>query len=303
MQFAAYLFYYRYVAVDISMMYIYQQLNSHHQFNESTFCMKKIVAFVMCLAIGAFAANTTIIKMSTTTSTENSGLLKYLLAEFSNDHPITIQVIAVGSGKALQLGENGDVDIVFSHAPKDEAALVQKGAGVDYWKVMYNDFVIVGPKIDKGEIAKEKGVIAAFKKIAASQVSFISRGDESGTHKKEKELWQLCNVVPKGAWYLEAGQGMEACLFMANEKLGYTLTDRGTLISVEDKVQLTIVSEGDSLMRNQYGIMAVNPQKHAHAKYKEAKTFIDWIVSEKGQKRIAAFVLNDKQLFFPNASR
>lgn len=265
--------------------------------------MKKAAVFILCLALLTFAAENSIIKMSTTTSTENSGLLKYLLTEFSKDHSITVQVIAVGSGKALQLGENGDVDIVFSHAPKDEAVLVQKGAGVDYWKVMYNDFVIVGPDSDKVMIGKEKGVLAAFNKIATSQASFISRGDESGTHKKEKELWALCNITPKGAWYLEAGQGMEACLIMANEKFAYTLTDRGTLIATESKIQLKIIAEGDSLMRNQYGIMAVNPAKHALTKYKEAKVFIDWIVSEKGQKLIAAFVLSDKQLFFPNASR
>jgi len=251
----------------------------------------------------SFAADKSVIKMSTTTSTENSGLLKYLLPEFSKEKNIDIQVIAVGSGKALQLAENGDVDLVFSHAPKDEAALVSKGAGVDYWKVMYNDFVIVGPTSDSAAISKEKGVVAAFKKLASSQAVFISRGDESGTHKKEKELWAAASIVPTGKWYMPAGQGMEACLIMANEKLGYTLTDRGTYLAIIDKVKLTVVSEGDSLMKNQYGIMAVNPEKYKHVKYNDAKIFIDWIVSEKGQKMIASFAVNGKQLFFPNASK
>ncbi|HMA64429.1 MAG: substrate-binding domain-containing protein [Fibrobacterota bacterium] len=265
--------------------------------------MKKLVTVLICLFSISFAADKTVMKMSTTTSTENSGLLKYLLPEFYKEKNIDIQVIAVGSGKALQLAENGDVDLVFSHAPKDEAALVSKGAGVDYWKVMYNDFVIVGPSRDSAGIGKVNGVVAAFKKIASSQAIFVSRGDESGTHKKEKEIWVAASIVPSGKWYMSAGQGMEACLIMANEKPGYILTDRGTFLSIADKVKLTVISEGDSLMKNQYGIMAVNPEKHKHVKYKEAKAFIDWIISEKGQELIASFTVDGMQLFFPNASK
>lgn len=259
-----------------------------------------IVIFMYSLSV---AVQKPVIKMSTTTSTENTGLLKYLLPEFSKEENIDIQVIAAGSGKALQLAANGDVDLVFSHAPDDEAALVSKGIGVDYWKVMYNDFVIAGPSGDFAGIGMVDGVVAAFQKIASSQAVFISRGDESGTHKKEKEIWAAASIVPSGKWYMSAGQGMEACLIIANEKPAYILTDRGTFLSIAQKINLTVVSEGDSLMKNQYGIMAVNPEKYKLVKYKEAKAFIDWIISEKGQELIASYTVNGMQLFFPNASK
>lgn len=265
--------------------------------------MEKVISLIVCLLSLTFAGNNAKIKMATTTSTENSGLLKFLLPEFLKDKNIDVQVIAVGSGKALKLAENGEVDLVFSHAPEDEAVLFNNGFGIDYWKVMYNDFVIAGPESDSAHIGKEKSVIAAIQKIASSQVIFISRGDESGTHKKEKEIWTACGIVPSGKWYMSVGQGMEACLIMANEKMGYTLTDRGTYLAIVDKIKLTIISQGDTLMKNQYGIMAVNPQKHKHVKYNEARAFIDWIVSEKGQKNVASFSVNGKQLFFPNATR
>jgi tungstate transport system substrate-binding protein len=266
--------------------------------------MKRITLLFLLLlsATIAFAADPVAIKLATTTSTENSGLLGVLLPAFTKKTGITVHVIAVGSGKAIKLGENGNVDILLVHSRKAEEKFIANGFGVDRRDVMYNDFIVAGPVSDSAKIKGEKEVTAAFAKIAAAGVTFVSRGDESGTHVKEKEIWQAAGagVVPSGSWYLQAGQGMEAVLMMADEKQGYTLADRGTFIAVRDKLRIVILCEGDKPLFNQYGIMAVNPAKYAHVKYAEAKKLVDWITSDEGQKLIAGFIKNGDQLFFPN---
>jgi len=265
--------------------------------------MKRLLGIfsVLLLATTASASEQVAIKMATTTSTENSGLLVALLPEFTKETGITVHVIAVGSGKAIKLGENGDVDVVFVHSRKAEDKFVADSFGVNRRDVMYNDFVIAGPAPDPAKIKGSKSAADAFKKIAGRQAPFISRGDESGTHVKEKELWHAA-VRPAGKWYVQAGQGMEAVLTMADEKQGYMLTDRGTFIAMEDKLKLVILCEGDTSLYNPYGIIAVNPKKYPHVKYAETMRFIEWITSPRGQSLIAGFAKNGKQLFFPNAA-
>lgn len=240
--------------------------------------------------------------MATTTSTDNSGLLDVLLPAFKKNAGIDVHVIAVGTGKALKYGENGDVDVVFVHARKAEDTFVANGFGVGRKDVMYNDFVILGPAKDPAGIKGCKKATEALAKIAGSKSAFVSRGDESGTHKKEKSLWEDANISPAGKWYILAGQGMGAVLTMANEKQAYTMADRGTSIAFEDKIDLVTLCEGDPKLFNPYGIIAVNPEKHKHVKYKEATEFIEWITSEQGQKIIGAFKKKGKQLFHPNAT-
>ncbi|MCK4575601.1 substrate-binding domain-containing protein [candidate division WOR-3 bacterium] len=247
----------------------------------------------------AYADNVRI-KMSTTTSTENSGLLYELLPPFEKMFNVKVDVIAVGTGKALKLGENGDVDIVFVHARKAEDKFVENGFGINRRDVMYNDFVIVGPVNDPGGI-KGKDAVESLKKIYANKATFTSRGDDSGTHKKEKLLWEIAGLKPEGEWYLETGQGMGATIQIADEKQAYTLVDRGTYIAYEDKVDLIILSEGDKRLFNPYGIIAVNPAKHPHVHYVYAMTLIGWVTSPEGQKIIGDFKKGGKALFHPNA--
>lgn len=240
------------------------------------------------------------IKMSTTTSTENSGLLYALLPPFEDKFGVKVDVIAVGTGKALKLGENGDVDIVFVHARAAEDKFVADGFGVNRRDVMYNDFIIVGPEGDPAAI-KGKSAVEALEAISGKNATFASRGDDSGTHKKEKALWKEAGIEPSGTWYLETGQGMGATLTLANEKQGYTLVDRGTYIAYEEKVDLVILSEGDERLFNPYGIIAVSPAKHPHVKYLHAMALIGWITSVEGQKVIGEFKKNGKVLFYPSA--
>lgn len=249
---------------------------------------------------GAMLCGEEHIKMSTTTSTENSGLLYALLPPFEEMFGVKVDVIAVGTGKALKLGENGDVDIVFVHARAAEDKFVADGYGVNRRDVMYNDFVIVGPESDPVGI-KGKDAAESFKAIEAKHATFASRGDDSGTHKKEKALWKEAGIEPSGTWYLETGQGMGATLTLANEKQAYTLVDRGTYIAYEDKVDLIILSEGDERLFNPYGIIAVSPAKHPHVKYLYAMALIGWITSVEGQKAIGEFKKNGKVLFYPSA--
>ena len=253
------------------------------------------------LSLGATGSAETRLRMSTTTSTENSGLLKALLPPFEKANDLKVDVIAVGTGKALKLGENGDVDVVFVHARAAEDKFVADGFGVDRRDVMYNDFVVVGPKGDPAGLKAAKTAAEAFQKLAEGKAPFISRGDDSGTHKKELEVWKAAGIEPKGAWYVPAGQGMGEVLNMANEKQGYALTDRGTFIAYEGKVELVVVFEGDKALFNPYGIIAVNPKKHAHAQYDLAKKLIDFVVGPEGQKIIADYKVNGQQLFFPDA--
>jgi tungstate transport system substrate-binding protein len=267
--------------------------------------MKRFVSFCWMVALVAFVVSAagaqTHLKMSTTTSTENSGLLTVLLPPFEKANNVKVDVISVGTGKALKLGENGDVDVVLVHARKAEDKFVAGGFGVDRKDVMHNDFVIVGPKSDPEKLKEAKTAVDAFKRLAEGKAEFISRGDDSGTHKKEKALWKAAGIKPAGKWYVEAGQGMGAVLQMAFNKQAYALTDRGTLIAYEGKIDLPIVFQGDKGLFNPYGVMAVNPKKHPKAQYDLAKKFIDYITGPEGQKIIADYKKNGKQLFFPDA--
>lgn len=242
-----------------------------------------------------------ILKMSTTTSTDNSGLLKYLHEHYQAKTGVQVAVIAVGTGKALKLGANGDVDIALVHAPAAELEYVEQGYFVDRQAVMFNDFVIVGPENDPADIKTAKTAADALAKIAKSKTDFVSRGDDSGTHKKELALWQTVGIAPEGSWYIAAGQGMGAVLKLADEKLGYALTDRGTQIAFAEKMDLVVLNEGDAALGNPYHIMAVNPEKQPHVRYDLARQYTDFITSEAGQKLIADFKLNGQQLFYPNA--
>jgi tungstate transport system substrate-binding protein len=251
------------------------------------------------IAVGKEAGGA--MKMATTTSTDNSGLLEVLLPAFKEKTGLTVHVIAVGTGKALKLGENGDVDLVFVHARSAEDKFVENGFGVNRKDVMYNDFVILGPKSDPVRVGYEKTAPTAFSKIAAEQAQFISRGDESGTHRKEMAIWKAAGHEPNGKWYSSVGQGMAAVLMIASEKGVYTLADRGTFIALQDNLNLVVVFEGDKTLFNPYGIIAVNPKMHPHVKYAEAMKFIEWITSKDGQALIAGFKKKGKQLFYPSA--
>lgn len=261
--------------------------------------------FVALLAMGANLGAAEL-RMATTTSTDNTGLLDVLAPAYKKDTGVDLKWVAVGTGNALKLGENCDVDVVFVHAPKVELEYVEKGFGIDRTPVMYNDFVIIGNPSFKQKFTG-MSVAEAFKLIEKEQVKFVSRGDKSGTHSKEREVWKeaLGKIPEKESWYIEAGQGMLATINIAEEQKGLTLTDRGTFIKYESnhkgKPPMVIVLEGDNTLKNFYSIMAVNPKRCEKADYKGAKQFIDWIVSEKMQAEIANFKLLDKQLFTPDA--
>ncbi len=251
-------------------------------------------------AAGAHAQQA--VRLSTTTSTENSGLLAHLLPAFEAKTGRKVQVIAVGSGKALELAKNGDVDVTLVHARGAEDAFVAAGHGIDRRNVMYNDFVVVCPAADPAGIKGSKDVIAAFRKIAISQVKFVSRGDNSGTDTMEKNYWKLAGVVPPASRYLSAGLGMGEVLTMAAELQACTLADRATYASYQSRTGLALMVQGDPRMFNPYGIIAANPARHPGINYQGARLLIDWITSPDGQARIAAFRPAGQQLFVPNAS-
>lgn len=238
------------------------------------------------------------LRMSTTTSTENSGLLAALLPPFEKKYACKVDVVAVGTGKALKLGEAGDVDVVFVHARTLEDKFMANGYGADRRDVMYNDFVLLGPRNDPAGVGKAKGSPDAFRAIAAKGSPFISRGDESGTHQKEREVWASAGIVPRGSWYVEAGQGMGEVIMMATEKRGYTLSDRGTFIAFRKKTDLVVLRQGDKNLWNPYGIIAVNPKKHVHVKYDLAMKFIDFVTGPEGQSLIAGYKIDGESLFF-----
>jgi tungstate transport system substrate-binding protein len=242
---------------------------------------------------------------ASTTSTENSGLFEYILPMFEKATGIKVKVVARGTGASIEMGKRGDADVVFVHAKELELKAVEEGWFVNRHEVMYNDFVIIAPPADPAKVIGLKSASEAFAKIAKSGKTFVSRGDKSGTHTMELALWKKAGIDPKAEkWYLEVGQGMEKTQRIANEKQGYTLTDRGTWLATKDKdkLDMTIVLEGDKALFNQYGVMAVNPKKYKHVKYDDAMKFVNWIVSPEGQQAIASF--KDKlgnQLFYPNA--
>jgi len=227
------------------------------------------------------------LKIATTTSIDNSGLLKVLLPPFEKMFNIRVDVIAVGTGKAMELGKNGDVDALFVHDKEAEEKFVRDGLGVNRRSVMFNDFVILGPKNDPANIKGIKDAVLAMKKIATRKSHFISRGDRSGTHQREKSIWNEAKITPSGKWYMEVGQGMGATLQIAHEKKAYTISDRGTYLAYKNKIDLVILVEGDTnRLGNPYSIMAINPAKYKHVNYVYAMALIGWVTSIEGQKII-----------------
>ncbi|WP_281679953.1 substrate-binding domain-containing protein [Synergistes jonesii] len=266
------------------------------------------LCLVACLlAFGSFAAaKAPVLRMATTTSTDNTGLLDYLAPILLKDTGIEIQWVSVGTGKALEYGRNGDVDVVLTHSPSQEDKFMEEGAGVNRRKVMYNDFVLIGPANDPAGV-KGKPVVQAFAAIAAKKQKFVSRADKSGTHTAELKLLERAGVkdFDKADWYVQTGQGMLKTINIADEQNGYALSDRGTFIKYEAGLEgrkgLAIICEGDKELLNRYSVMAVNPMKHPNVKYDLALKYIDWITSSKVQKDIADFKVEGKQLFFPEA--
>ena len=244
------------------------------------------------------------ITVASTTSTEQSGLFGHLLPRFTAASGIEVKVVAVGTGQALDIGRRGDADVVFVHDKAAEEKFLGEGFGVRRFDVMYNDFVIAGPKADPAKIAGTKDVTAALRAIATANAPFISRGDRSGTHQAELRLWNEAGVdlgPAKGGWYREIGQGMGATLNTATAMGAYTISDRGTWISFKNKGDFIVAVEGDKRLFNQYGVMLVNPQKHSNVKQELGQQFIDWLISAEGQSAIADYKINGQQLFYPNA--
>jgi tungstate transport system substrate-binding protein len=244
------------------------------------------------------------IVVASTTSTEQSGLFGFILPLFTARTGIRVNVVAVGTGQALDIGRRGDADVVFVHDRPAEDKFMAEGFGVKRFDVMYNDFVIIGPKADSAHISGGKDVVEAFRKIAATHAPFISRGDRSGTHAAELRYWQDAGIeidAAKGPWYRDIGQGMGPALNMASSANAYVLADRGTWLSFKNRGELGILVEGDKRLFNQYGVMLVNPVKHPNVKVKEGQAFVDWLISGDGQKTIAAYKVGGEQLFSPDA--
>jgi tungstate transport system substrate-binding protein len=262
------------------------------------------VLLVVALVVSPLASAQKFITVASTTSTEQSGLFKYLLPIFEKKTGIQVRVVALGTGQALDLARRGDADVAFVHARSAEEKFVAEGHGVKRIPVMYNDFVVIGPKSDPAKIGGTKDVVEAFKKIKAAGVPFVSRGDRSGTHIAELDLWKAAGLdiaKDKGPWYRDTGQGMGPALNTASSMNAYILADRGTWLSFKNRGDLTILVQGDKRLFNQYGVILVNPEKHPNVKRVEAQTFIDWLISPEGQKAIAGYKIGGEQLFYPNA--
>lgn len=264
------------------------------------------VGLLLGLTLNLGLAAERFITVSSTTSTANSGLFDVILPLFQDQTGIEARVVAVGTGQAIAIAERGDADVLFVHHRPSEEKFVAEGGGVERFDVMYNDFVIVGPTADPAGIRGLSDAAAALGKIADAQAVFVSRGDDSGTHKTERDLWRDAErnaAQASGAWYRETGSGMGATLTIAAAMAAYTLTDRGTWISFKHKGDLEVLVEGDPRLFNQYGVILVNPQKHSYVKAKEGQRFVDWLLSPEGQQAIADYQLDGQSLFFPNAKR
>lgn len=251
-------------------------------------------------------SETRFITVSSTTSTQDSGLFGHILPLFKAKTGIEVRVISQGTGQALDTGRRGDADVVFVHARAAELKFVEEGFSLERKPVMYNDFVLIGPKADPAGIAGSKDIAAALVKIQEKGAPFVSRGDKSGTHIAELALWKAAGVdldTKKGPWYREIGQGMGAALNTAGAMGAYVLSDRGTWLSFKNRGDLVISVEGDKRLFNQYGVMSVNPAKHPHVKFNDGKLFVDWLTSPEGQKAIADYKIDGQQLFFPNAAQ
>ena len=242
------------------------------------------------------------IVVASTTSTEQSGLFGHILPQFRQASGIDVKVVALGTGQALDVGRRGDADVVFVHDAAAERKFVDEGHGIEHRKVMYNDFVLIGPKDDPAG-TKGKDITAALQKLAAANGNFVSRGDKSGTHAAELRYWKAAGVENKGTGYKECGCGMGPALNMAASSGAYVLADRGTWLSFKNRADLAVLVEGDTRLFNQYGVMVVNPERHPHVKTAEARKFVEWVVSPAGQDAIAAYKIEGEQLFFPNAGQ
>jgi len=260
-----------------------------------------VVGLVMAgMAVHVMAQS---IVMSSTTSTEQSGLFGYLLPEFKKATGIDIKVVALGTGQALDMARRGDADVVFVHDQPAEEKFVTEGFGLKRFAVMYNDFVVVGPQADPANV-KGNDIVAALKKISSSNAAFVSRGDKSGTHAAELRFWtQAALADKKGSGYKECGCGMGPALNIGASTGAYVLTDRGTWLNFKNRADLKVLVEGDAKLFNQYGVMVVSPAKHAHVKQADAQKFVDWIVSASGQAAIAAYKISGESVFFPNAGK
>ncbi len=262
------------------------------------------IAAGVALAGSALAQDKSIV-VASTTSTQDSGLFGHILPLFKAKTGITVRVVAQGTGQALDTGRRGDADVVFVHAKPAEEKFVAEGSGVKRYPVMYNDFILIGPDSDPAGVKGTKDIVAALKTIKDKAIPFISRGDRSGTHQAELNLWKIAGIdiaKEKGAWYKEIGQGMGAALNTASASNAYVLSDRGTWLSFKNRGALVVAVEGDKRLFNQYGVILVNPQKHPNVKKELGQQFIDWLVSPEGQKAIADYKINGQQLFYPNAN-
>ena len=265
---------------------------------------RMLVLATLCLLAGGAAAQQPFIVVASTTSTEQSGLFRYLLPEFERDTGIQVRVVAVGTGQALDIGRRGDADVVFVHDRAAELRWLDEGNGVKRYPVMYNDFVLIGPDADPARIKGGKEITSALKTIADAKAPFVSRADKSGTHAAELRLWKDAGVdiqAVKGPWYRETGSGMGPALNTASALGAYILADRGTWLNFHNRGPLRILVEGDTRLFNQYGVMLVNPEKHANVKKALGQKFVDWLVSKRGQEAIASYRIGGEQLFFPNA--
>ncbi|MGH6713419.1 MAG: substrate-binding domain-containing protein [Bradyrhizobium sp.] len=263
------------------------------------------LAFTGLVLSSSASAQERTITVASTTSTEQSGLFGHLLPRFTAASGIAVKVVAVGTGQALDIGRRGDADVVFVHDKVAEEKFLAEGFGVKRFDVMYNDFVVIGPKADPARIAGAKDVAESLQKIAAAKAAFVSRGDRSGTHEAELRLWKVAGVdlaAAKGDWYREIGQGMGAALNMASSSNAYLISDRGTWLAFKNRGELAILTEGDKRLFNQYGVMLVNPAKHSGVKAKDGQAFIDWLISPAGQAAITDYKVGGEQLFFTSAT-
>jgi tungstate transport system substrate-binding protein len=262
------------------------------------------VAALCTIAAAPSRAEQPYITLASTTSTEQSGLFKHLLPLFTKQSGIEVRVVAVGTGQALDMGRRGDADVVLVHDREAEEKFVAEGFGLTRHEVMYNDFILLGPKSDPGKAGGAADVVEAFKRIQTAQAPFVSRGDRSGTHAAELRIWKQADIdiaKVRGAWYRETGSGMGPALNTAASMGAYILSDRGTWLSFRNKQELAVLVEGDPRLLNQYGVMLVNPQKHAHVKQALGQQFIDWILSPTGQSAIGDYKIAGERLFVPNA--
>jgi len=268
--------------------------------------IRRLLLLALLLAALPAGAQDKFIVVASTTSTENSGLFRYLLPIFQEKAGIQVRVVALGTGQALDLARRGDADVVFVHARSAEEKFLSEGHGVKRFPVMYNDFVLIGPKSDPAKVAGGHDILAALKRIKAAAAPFASRGDRSGTHIAELKLWTAAGIdisKDKGPWYRDTGQGMGPALNTASGMNAYILSDRATWISFKNRGDLKIVVEGDKHLFNQYGVMLVNPAKHPNVKKELGQQFIDWVISSDGQSAIAGYKIGGEQLFFPNANQ